>query len=177
MLKIIRTVVICLLGLGYTHTAIADESLSVPTVPPHNISIAQIETTFAVDPNAPEVSPEYVKAKAIEYFADMPEMIAIAECESGFMQYREDGTLNVNRDVKENGKRKSSAAGTFQILYLLHYDSWAGQPETNITTLEGNFAQARAMRLASGTSDWNESIGCWGPKIHKYEQRVADATS
>jgi hypothetical protein len=175
MLKIIPTIVICLLGLVNTSPAIAGESLPVP---PRKISIAQIETTFAVDPSAPEVSPEYVKAKAIEYFADMPEMIAIAECESHFLQYREDGTLNVNRDTN-HGKRISSAAGVFQILYISHYDAWAKQLGTNITTLEGNFARARAMRLASGTSDWDESVDCWGPKIHKYEEAVrpADASS
>ena len=165
---------ICLLGFANTGPAIADESLSVPSVPPRNISIKAIETMFAVSPSSPEVDPEYVKRLALVYFADIPVMIAICECESKFEHYRPDGTLNVNRMVTKKGKRVSSASGACQITYLSHYNAWAESEETNITTIEGNFAFARKMYKESGTSPWIESkASCWGSKIHKYDLRVA----
>ena len=175
MLIIIRIVVICLLGFAYADSAIADESLPVP---PSKISIAQIETTFAVDSTSPEVDPEYVKGLALTYFADIPEMIAICECESHFMHFRSDGTLNVSRHRNARGRRDSSATGACQVLYKSNYDKWAPNPEMNITTVLGNFAAARMMYYESGTNPWNESRGCWGSKINKYKNsHVADATS
>jgi hypothetical protein len=157
MLKIIRTIVLCLLGFTLTgNPAIADKKLS---------------RLYAVPSTNPAVDPAFVKAYTQDYFRDIPVMIAIIECESGFRQYEADGRLLVS-PVKG-----SSASGAAQILYITHKADWSDDPDTNITTLSGNLAYARKMYLESGTSPWNESIGCWGPKIHKYEQRVADATS
>ncbi len=177
MLKIISAIVICLLGSTSVNPAIADESLSVQPVPPQKISIAKIETTFAVSPTSREVDPEYVKELAIDYFSDIPVMVAICECESHFEHYRSDGTLNVSRARNKAGKRVSSATGACQILYKGHFDIWAQTAHTNITTIEGNFAQARRMYNESGTSPWDESRNCWEPKMHKYDRRVANASN
>lgn len=168
-------IVICLLGAS-TAPAIADESQPANIVPSNEISITAIELTFAVPATVPEVDSTYVKRKAQEYFSDIPVMIAIGECESNFQQYRDDGTLNVSRHQNRKGIRDSSASGVFQILYKGNYEKWAASRNTNITTIEGNFAFARVMYEESGTTPWNESKNCWWPKRHNYELRVADAT-
>jgi hypothetical protein len=159
--------VICLLGLANANPAIADESLTT-NPPPKAISIAAIETTFAVDPKAKEVDPAYVEAVTVAYFSDIPKMVDICRCESGFQQYREDGTLNVNRlRSKKTKARLSSAAGVCQITYKGHYEEWSKSAETDITTLMGNLTYARQMYLEDGTSQWNESRRCWQSKKYK----------
>jgi hypothetical protein len=158
MLKIIPTIVMCLLGLvsACANPVMAGESLS---------------DMYAVAPDSIEVDSSYVEARVTEYFSDIPVMIAIASCESEFRQYEPDGRLLVNPNPR------STASGVYQILYKQHAKVWAKNPQTNITTLEGNMAFARQMYEESGTSPWNSSKGCWSKRIHRYEMRVADATS
>ncbi len=142
----------CLLGIAQADPAIADKKLS---------------HLYAVSSTNPAVDPAFVKAYTEDYFRDIPVMIAIIECESGFRQYESDGRLLVS-PVKG-----SSASGAAQILYIMHKPDWSDNPETNITTLAGNLAYAREMYEESGTSPWKESRKCWKSKIHKYELRVA----
>ena len=150
-------IVLCLLGFTLTvNPAIADKKLS---------------HLYAVSASNPAVDTAFVKAYTEEYFRDIPVMIAIIECESGFRQYESDGRLLVS-PVKG-----SSASGAAQILYIKHKADWSDNPDTNITTLAGNLAYAREMYEESGTSPWAQSRGCWKPKVHKYENRVADITS
>jgi hypothetical protein len=163
----ISAIAICLLAVSLTAGPIkADESLLPDPIPPSEISISEISETFVVDENAPEVDPEFVEAKVREYFADIPVMIKIAKCESGFKQYQEDGSLTVSKAVsKKTRKRVSSASGAFQILYIGHFESWSSSDDTNITTLEGNLRFARMMYEESGTSPWAESKKCWKRKL------------
>lgn len=157
MLKIISTIVLCLLGSALMGSpAIADKKLS---------------RLYAVSSTNPAVDSAFVKAYTQDYFHDIPVMIAIIECESGFRQYEADGRLLMS-PVKG-----SSASGAAQILYITHKTDWSDDPDTNITTLAGNLAYARKMYMESGTSPWNESASCWKKRIHKYKLRVADATS
>ena len=155
MLKLNNLLVLCLLGcVCLTTPAIAAKKLS---------------HLYAVSPTDPAVDPAYVKAYARKYFRDIPIMIAIIECESGFRQYEADGRLLVNPE------KGSSASGATQILYTLHKADWSNNPATNITTLEGNFAFARKLFMdAGGPSPWNASKPCWKNKVHKYEERVAN---
>jgi hypothetical protein len=176
--KLKVTVVICLLGIAQADPAIADKSLSVPPVPPSRISIKQLGVTFAVPPTAPEVSAEYVRQQAITYFVKegVPELIGICECESHFVHYHEDGTLNVSMHKNAAGKRDSSASGVCQILYKGHYKNWSQSPGTNITTLEGNLAFAAWLYKTEGSEPWKSSRSCW--KNKRYDMRVASiATS
>lgn len=146
----------CLLGLALTaNPAIADKKLS---------------HLYAVSKANPVVDSAFVKAYTEAYFRDIPVMIAIIECESGFRQYETDGRLLVS------AVPGSSASGAAQILYSTHKADWSDNPKTNITTLAGNLAFAREMYEKSGTSPWQPSRKCWKSRVHKYELRVADAT-
>ena len=127
----------------------------------------RISREYAVSPDHPAVDPSYIERRVIEYFHDIPVMIAIASCESDFRQFDEDGLLLVNQNPK------STASGVFQILYITHKDVWSQNDETNITTLEGNLAFARMMYEQSGTVPWNPSHSCWKSRIGRYEHRVA----
>jgi len=128
----------------------------------------RIAQAYAVESTRPEVDPEYVAARVVEYFQDAPVMIAIASCESEFRQYERSGRLLVNSHPD------SSATGVFQILYLTHHPNWSQSPETNITTLEGNLAFARRMFKEAGTTPWNESRSCWQNRAGSYEIKVAN---
>ncbi|MFM2340329.1 MAG: hypothetical protein RLZZ360_965 [Candidatus Parcubacteria bacterium] len=154
------TTLIAVSYLLATQSAVASEAQRSPV---RKISIAALETHFAVSPTDPEVDPNYVEARVREYFADIPVMIGICGCESEFRQFREDGTLLVSRWINpETGKRGSSATGVCQITYKNHYPAWSDSPETNVTTLDGNLAFARELYLSEGTAPWNESKSCWG---------------
>lgn len=155
----ISALVICLLAVSFTADPIkADESLLPEPIPPSKISIAEISETFVVDKTAPEVDPAYVESKVREYFSDIPVMIKIAKCESGFQHYQPDGSLTVSKSVNKHGKRDSSASGTFQILYKGHFKQWSSSEKTNITTLEGNLRFARKLYEESGTAPWAECL-------------------
>jgi len=127
----------------------------------------RIAEEFAVPTDHPAVNPQFVEQEVIEYFHDLPVMIAIASCESEFRQYDSDGNLLVNPHPR------STASGVYQILYVSHRRSWSQTPETDITTLEGNLAFARQLYEESGTAPWNESRRCWQGRINRYQQRVA----
>jgi hypothetical protein len=148
-------IVIC--SLGATSPVIASESQATRV---RDISIAGLETHYAVDPTNPAVDSAYVKRRVHEYFADIPEMIDVCECESEFRQYREDGTLLVSRWINPKTKRRgSSATGVCQITYMNHYAEWSKSPDTDITTLEGNLAFARKLYERNGTRDWEQCVG------------------
>lgn len=127
----------------------------------------KIAKAFAVSPNHPATDSHFVEQAVIDYFRDIPVMIAIASCESEFRQYKEDGQLLVNPSPK------STASGVYQILYTTHKKSWSKSPETNITTLDGNLEFARKMYEESGTAPWKGSQDCWKGRINRYQQRVA----
>lgn len=146
----ISTIAAFLLGFSFANPTIADTPLTADKAP-----MGQIAQKYAINPNEPEANPAYVEQRVREYFRDIPEMIAIAECESTFRQYESDGRLLVNSNPK------SSASGVFQILYITHYDDWARSKKTHITTLEGNLAFARQLYKRYGNKPWKASRHCW----------------
>lgn len=95
-------------------------------------------------------TPAEVEAAVRVAFADAPEMIAIAKCESGFRQH--DASGNVLR-----GGTGKGYIGVFQIGESLH-----AQPALNagmdIFTLEGNLAYARVLYDQSGTRPWKSCL-------------------
>lgn len=79
-------------------------------------------------------------------FADAPDMIAIAKCESGFRQFGPDG------QVLRGGPR-GQYLGIFQIDENLHTAKALGMGD-DIRTPEGNIAFARYLLSVSGTGPW-----------------------
>jgi len=107
----------------------------------------------AADPNAG------VEERVRAAFADAPDMIAIAKCESGFRQFSPDGT------VLYGGSGKAYI-GIFQIGQRLHLGPAAAMG-LDIMTVEGNIAYARHLFSRSGTVPWRECVpgAVTGPAI------------
>lgn len=89
-----------------------------------------------------------VESRVRLYFADVPAMIDIAKCETGFRQFGVDG--QVLKDAT------GSYIGLFQIDEQTHAHT-ALAAGFNIFTLEGNMGYARYLHAKSGTQPWK---GC-----------------
>ncbi len=82
------------------------------------------------------------------YFADAPIMIDIARCETGFRQFKSDGTPLYDPS--------GTYIGIFQISELLHTPK-ALSMGFDLRTIDGNLGFARYLYNSSGTGPWK---GC-----------------
>ena len=101
-----------------------------------------------------------VKEAVVSSFADTPEMIAIAECESKFRQYRRNGRVLY-------GGYGGGMVGVYQIYEAIHAPMAAALGH-NLTTLEGNLGYAKHLYEEENTTPWNASSHCWSEKVKKY---------
>ncbi|MEX0933469.1 MAG: hypothetical protein WDZ74_01815 [Candidatus Paceibacterota bacterium] len=97
-----------------------------------------------------------VEMRVYAYFADIPEMIYVAQCESTFRHYGADG--NVLR-----GNVVSSDVGVMQINEYYHLDR-ARSLGYDVHTLEGNLGYARFLYEEQGLQPWSASRPCWSSK-------------
>lgn len=111
-------------------------------------SIAYASTTEMV-----QTEEQRMKYLVGQEFEDAPVMVRIAECESGFRQFDDNG--EVLRGVKDPSDR-----GLFQINERYHLTESQGLG-INIYTTDGNIAYARYLYDHRGTKPWNPSKGCW----------------
>ncbi len=91
-----------------------------------------------------------VEAKVRAAFSDVPEMITVAKCESGYRQFAADGS------VLRGGTAKGYV-GVFQIGESLHKARAAGMAH-DIDTIDGNIAYARALYEKNGLSPWLDCL-------------------
>lgn len=98
-----------------------------------------------------------VEEYVTEYFADIPAMIAIAQCESRFRQYDKDGTVLRGEQVNED-------VGVMQVNETYHKKT-ADKLGYNLHTIEGNVGYARYLYEKEGTKPWNSSKKCWSHKV------------
>lgn len=96
-------------------------------------------------------------------FADAPDMIAIAKCESGFRQFAPDGSVL-------RGGPRGQYLGLFQIDEGLHTTRALGLGD-DIRTPEGNIAYARWLLTDQGVRPW----GC-APRKSAAEPASGSAT-
>ncbi len=94
------------------------------------------------------------EAKVREYFSDIPVMIQVARCESGFRHMLEDGTVL-------KGRVDSRDTGVMQINSFYHGKESA-KLGLDLLNLEDNMAYARYLYQKQGTAPWNASSSCWG---------------
>jgi len=87
------------------------------------------------------------EAAVRSYFVDVPAMISIAKCESGFRQYNTNGT-----PLRGSGLY----IGVFQIDEKIHAGAALGMG-MDIYTLDGNLAYAKYLYSKAGTRPW---AGC-----------------
>lgn len=97
-----------------------------------------------------------VEMRVYAYFADIPEMIYVAECESTFRHYGSDGSVL-------RGNMVSADVGVMQINEFYHYDR-ALSLGYDIHTLEGNLNYARYLYEQQGLQPWSASKPCWSSK-------------
>ena len=107
------------------------------------ILIPQSLPAQAADPNAG------AEALVRQTFADAPEMIQVAECESGIKQFRADGSLLV-------GGPSGQYVGIFPIDQTIHKTAAAGLGD-DLATIAGNVAYARHLYDLSSSAPWR---GC-----------------
>lgn len=85
-----------------------------------------------------------IKERVTQYFADIPVMITVAKCESGFRQFNEDGTPLIGHNLY---------VGIYQIAEKIHAD-YAQSLGMDIYTVEGNMAYARRLYEQQGSKPW-----------------------
>jgi hypothetical protein len=88
-----------------------------------------------------------------EYFHDIPVMIAVAKCESGFRHSLEDGSVLT-------GRVDSADTGVMQINKRYHQSS-ATAMDLNLDNIYDNMAYARHLYETQGIQPWNASAACW----------------
>lgn len=98
-----------------------------------------------------------VEALVRAYFTDIPVMIDVARCESGFRQFTNSG--NVLYGGASNGM-----IGIFQFHARVHQKA-ALDLGFDIATAEGNLAYARYVYDREGTTPWLSSEHCWGAQV------------
>lgn len=122
--------------------------------------VATQQTAVVVKHQAPQVNsgadPE-VQDRVYAYFADIPEMIYVAECESTFRQFEVTGEVLRGRAV-------SADVGVMQINEYYHLDR-ARSLGYDIHSLEGNMGYARFLYEEQGLQPWNASRPCWSAKL------------
>ncbi len=100
----------------------------------------------------------HVEQRIREYFADIPIMIQVARCESGFEQF------NPTTGDIFRGWMNPKDLGVMQINEGYH-GTEAKRLGLDLYTLEGNMAYARSLYNAQGTQPWSASRYCWGSSI------------
>ncbi len=95
-----------------------------------------------------------VKEYVSTYFADAPIMVAIAQCESRFMQFNSDGSVH-------RGEINDQDVGVMQINEYYHAEV-AKKLGLNLYSIQGNVAYGRYLYDKEGTKPWNSSKPCWG---------------
>ena len=87
------------------------------------------------------------------YFKDIPVMIGVARCESGFRHTLSDGSVL-------HGRTDSADTGVMQINKRYHQVSAAAM-NLNLDNIYDNMAYARHLYETQGMRPWASSAYCW----------------
>ncbi len=133
--------------------------LSVTTanavVPPET---AYGHIAMEVSASSEQVSVSYDTEKIVRsYFRDVPVMIEIARCESGFRHQLADGSVL-------RGRVDSADTGVMQINRRYHEAS-AYAMNLDLNDIYHNMAYARFLYETQGTQPWSASAFCWNKSL------------
>lgn len=103
------------------------------------------------------MSQEQMKAYLTKRFHDIPELIAIARCESSFRHTLRDGTII-------RGRKNPSDVGVMQINLDVH-GKRLRKLKLDPLKLHDNVRYARILFQEKGTQPWRASQRCWGQKL------------
>lgn len=110
-----------------------------------------------------------VRDQVLEVFADAPEMIAIAECESKFRQFADSG-------APLYGGWNRGMVGVFQFYENIHGGD-ALRLGYDLATVEGNIGYAHHLYNLQGLRPWASSEFCWTGKVEQYKNLVTEIKS
>lgn len=129
---------------------------SIQTVFPTEIAYGHIEeiSTVKVAEESPLLNTELIVRS---YFKDIPIMVQIARCESGFRHTLADG--NVLRGIVDNDD-----TGVMQINRRYH-ERAAVAMSLDLNDIYHNMAYARHLYEREGTRPWNASAPCWNRHV------------
>lgn len=134
--------------------------------------IVLITLIFPLAANAQTLfSVEESEARVRDYFADLPAMIDIAKCESGFRQYTDSGNVFYG-----------GAGGKMIGIFQLHGDYHLAAAQNiglDITTVDGNLAYSRHLYEKEGLAPWGPCLGAVGESSLKADasQNISSSIS
>lgn len=138
---------------AFTGGGIANQSISQTTPLATSSQTKQHITTplkAKITTSTPDIS---VKGVVSDYFADVPELVSVARCESHFRQFDKSG--RVLRGVVNRGD-----IGVMQINEYYHGEK-ADELGYDLYTIDGNLAYARFLYEHEGLTPWLSSSKCW----------------
>lgn len=121
-----------------------------------NVPVVKMEGKITESPRKKNTE-ELVK----EYFADTPDLISVAWCESRFRQFDQNGEV-------VRGEVNPSDVGVTQINTYFHEDA-AEKLGMDLYTLEGNAEYAKYLYRKEGLTPWKASSPCWNKLIGSNE--------
>lgn len=129
----------------------ASVSINQAAMTPQKTDVVPQTPTVVIVKEEPS-KPKTVKEQVEEYFADVPMLIRVAECESRFRQFDENG--NVFRGVVP------SDVGVMQINEM-YWGKTASKLGIDLYTTKGNMQYARYLYEKEGLDPWSSSEHCW----------------
>lgn len=114
-------------------------------------------TTESIAQTAKSISDRSIKETVGEYFADVPELVDVARCESRFRHFDKNGRIL-------RGEVNRSDIGVMQINEYYHKEQ-AEKLGLDLYTLEGNMSYARFLYEKEGLTPWQSSSRCWKARI------------
>jgi len=118
-----------------------------------------LKNTFLVTSEVKTVAAVQKTARdtVYEYFADAPELIEVARCESRFRHFDANGRV-LRGDINQ------SDIGVMQVNIYYHEET-AKKLGLDLYSIEGNMAYARSLYEREGLTPWNSSSKCWRSKV------------
>lgn len=130
---------------------------AVPESAAYGHIVSDSEQVVPAEIVANKVASQNAEAIVRDYFKDIPVMIQVARCESGFRQTLADGS--VLRGLVDNAD-----TGVMQINKRYHSTA-AAALGLNLDDIYDNMAYARHLYNRQGTQPWNASSPCWGKTL------------
>lgn len=116
----------------------------------------EIITTESIVQIATSTSSRSIKEMVGEYFADIPELVDVARCESRFRHFDKNGRVL-------RGEINRGDIGVMQINEYYHKER-AEELGFDLYTIEGNMSYARVLYEKEGLTPWASSSHCWKPR-------------
>jgi hypothetical protein len=154
-------------------TAGAVSAATVPETAYGHIAMTEqvnVSEVAATKPQLATLKPATIKPLAIanygagseetivrSYFSDIPVMISVARCESGFRHNLQNGSVLT-------GRIDSADTGVMQINKRYHSGAAAAM-DLNLDDIYDNMAYARHLYETQGISPWNSSSSCWNNEL------------